>query len=143
MNKERLLRLAEFLEKEVPKDRFYYNHWVGHDWRGMDDLSCGTTACALGWAATIPEFHEAGLRLLKGHKRVDGTYYGYVGVVNAQGTPISWDSFNAAMNFFEVPYGMAEFLFVPLSDEDDATAEDVAVKIRWCVNHLVGTERED
>jgi hypothetical protein len=59
MNKRRLLRLAAFLE-ELPPKRFDYSVWVGFDWKGAKDLSCGTTACALGWATTIPSF---GLRL--------------------------------------------------------------------------------
>jgi len=28
------------------------------------DVNCGTTACALGWAATIPAFRKAGLKLV-------------------------------------------------------------------------------
>lgn len=58
----RLLKLAAFLEQLDPK-RFNYRRWVGDDWKGAQDLSCGTTACALGWAATMPEFQELGLRL--------------------------------------------------------------------------------
>lgn len=58
----RLLRLADFLDA-LPPERFNYNTWVGPNWKGAQDLSCGTTACALGWAATMPEFRELGLRL--------------------------------------------------------------------------------
>ncbi|MGH7749129.1 MAG: hypothetical protein ACREQ5_30855, partial [Candidatus Dormibacteria bacterium] len=59
----RLLRLADFLENDVPADRFDFAHWVGKDWAGAPDLSCGTSACALGWATTIPEFQALGLKL--------------------------------------------------------------------------------
>jgi len=62
MNKRRLLKLAEFLEK-LPRKRFNYRRWVGGDWGGAKDLSCGTNACALGWATTIPTLRRAGLRL--------------------------------------------------------------------------------
>jgi len=55
MNKRRLLRLALLLET-LPRKRFDYGHWVGEDWKGDKSLSCGTTACALGWATTVPSF---------------------------------------------------------------------------------------
>lgn len=61
---KRLLKLADFLEK-LPRKRFDYSTWVGSSWEGAPDLSCGTTACALGWAATMPEFRRLGLRLEK------------------------------------------------------------------------------
>lgn len=57
----RLLKLARFLERLPPK-RFNYNTYVGADWKG-DAKLCGTTACAIGWATTIPEFRKLGLRL--------------------------------------------------------------------------------
>lgn len=58
----RLLKLADFLDT-LPPERFNYAYWVGHDWDGRPDLSCGTTACALGWATTMPTFRRLGLRL--------------------------------------------------------------------------------
>jgi hypothetical protein len=60
--RRRLLKLAAFL-RTLPAKRFNFGHWVGEDWRGDDDLSCGTTACALGWATTIPAFRRLGLRM--------------------------------------------------------------------------------
>jgi len=68
MNKRRLLALADKLE-EVPRDRFNFSSWVGEDWGGKQDLSCGTTACALGWATTIPMLRKAGLYLRKSRSR--------------------------------------------------------------------------
>lgn len=58
VTKENLDNLAKLsaLLKTVPPERFYYGSWVGDDWAGRQDLSCGTTACALGWATQIPEF---------------------------------------------------------------------------------------
>jgi len=63
MNKERLLLLAEFLETKVPEDRFDYTTVVGSNWKYALDLSCGTVACALGWATQIPELAAEGLTL--------------------------------------------------------------------------------
>ncbi len=63
-SRRRLLVLADFLDA-LPPRRFDYSSWVGMDWKGLPDLSCGTTACALGWATAIPEFQALGLRLVK------------------------------------------------------------------------------
>jgi hypothetical protein len=59
---QRLLKLAAYL-RTVPPKRFDYRHWVGRDWKGAPDLSCGTTACALGHAASMPAFRKLGLHL--------------------------------------------------------------------------------
>jgi hypothetical protein len=61
MNKENLLILADFLEKEVhEKQRFKFDYscYLGEDWNGSQDLSCGTTACAMGITPQIPKFKK-------------------------------------------------------------------------------------
>jgi len=71
--KDLLLELATFLEA-LPPERFDYGSWVGAKWKDAQDLSCGTTACALGWAATLPSCRQEGLRL--GRDRFgDGTVH--------------------------------------------------------------------
>ncbi len=78
--KFRMLYLAKFL-RGLPPERFDYSSWVGDTWLKKQDLSCGTTACALGWAATIPEFRKStGLRLVESFGR---------GVVTAPGVAIA------------------------------------------------------
>lgn len=49
---DRLNKLADFLDK-LPDNRFDYRYFVGGNWRGEKDLSCGTTACAAGWACVL------------------------------------------------------------------------------------------
>lgn len=66
----RLEKLCDLLEN-LPRKRFDYSHWVGEDWQGKPDLSCGTTACALGWATTIPSLRRLGLRLYKAEDQSD------------------------------------------------------------------------
>lgn len=59
--KRRLLKLADFLETKVPPERFNLHTWAeGH---GFLEGKCGTFGCAIGWAASIPAFKRAGLRL--------------------------------------------------------------------------------
>lgn len=55
------LLLAKLLRERVPADRFDISEWVGEDWQGDPGLSCGTKACAVGWASAFPEFQEMGL----------------------------------------------------------------------------------
>lgn len=50
-----LERLCDLLES-LPRECFDYGRWAS----GADLNVCGTTACALGWATTIP---ECGLRI--------------------------------------------------------------------------------
>lgn len=59
-----LLQLARFL-LELKPGRFNFKEWAGDDWEGKPDLSCGTTACAMGWATTLPSFRKLGLRLVR------------------------------------------------------------------------------
>lgn len=57
MNKDRLLKLADFLDT-VPDDRFDMHTWASG---GFEPEACGTVACAAGWACTI--FKDEGLHL--------------------------------------------------------------------------------
>lgn len=75
---ERLTKLIEFMESLPPEADGHFNmrSWIGHsdakdhyphlsdgDVVTMDKLlTCGTTACALGWATAMPYFRELGLR---------------------------------------------------------------------------------
>jgi hypothetical protein len=122
--KRRLLKLAAFLEK-LPPNRFNFATWVGCHWNGAADLSCGTTACALGWATTIPEFQRLGLRMRKVRglppfpciKR--SNYYG----INA--------AHHAANKLFDLEMHESQSLFVPgYGLNSDATAKQVAKHIR-------------
>jgi hypothetical protein len=65
--KKRLLTLAKFL-RTVPKKRFKMWTWATGDFCGKKNEpkhnECGTAACAMGWACTIPSFRRAGLKLI-------------------------------------------------------------------------------
>jgi hypothetical protein len=77
--KTRLLKLAEFMERLPKEDREHFNMgvWFMHAGAGhghgvspgqvvgkKEITKCGTSACALGWATTIPAFRRAGLKLI-------------------------------------------------------------------------------
>lgn len=103
----RLLALAKLLMR-LPAERFNFNHVVSERWGGAQDISCGTTACALGWAATMPALRRQGLRILR-HQRGNG--------VGVSLTPdLSYDMSSeryAARVLFAVTYDDFERLFVP------------------------------
>lgn len=119
-----LTELVELLDT-LPPERFDYNVWVGRDWKGAPDLSCGTTACAAGWATTLPSFQSTGLRL-RGRTVVCGD----VGVLDGDGV-------DAMAEALGISVGDAEFLFSPDVDRygrqspgADASAVEVAAHIR-------------
>jgi len=127
--KRRLLALADLLQKLPPK-RFDYSHWVGDDWKGKQDLSCGTTACAFGWATTMPSLRRLGLVLHKSEVTLHKNG-GYL-----------FPS-EAAKEVFGLSYAEFEYLFVPYSERDlpkyklpvsyipdSASAKTVAAHIR-------------
>lgn len=136
VSKNRLLKLADFLEK-LPPERFNYAHWVGLDWKGDPNLSCGTTACALGWATTIPSLQKAGLTL---HQPREACGAGFVALCGEE--PPNYLTENsisemAAMRVFGLTSEEATFLFYPYTDMDghespnqDASAKVVAKHIR-------------
>lgn len=53
--------------------------WGRHGKIGLSESLCGTSACALGWAATDKGFRKAGLRLEFSDTYADG--YGGAGIV--------------------------------------------------------------
>ena len=119
---KRLLKLAKFLQT-VPRERFDYNTFVGDDWKGAQNLSCGTQACALGWAATMPTFRRLGLYLKQaGYPALKGDTRSH--------------AFEVAAKLFGISIHDAHDLFSPMYnwdagiDEGSATPKYVARKIR-------------
>lgn len=109
---KRLLKLADYL-KTVPKERFDMSRVVGDSWGGKQDLSCGTSACAMGWAATMPTFRRLGLRLGGGF---DVFIKGFD----------SWDM--AAEELFNIDDNDVEALFGPQSPAQTPTAKAVQIR---------------
>lgn len=119
-----LLQLADFLEKLSP-ERFDYGVWVGETWKGDPDLSCGTTACAAGWACVI--FPELKLyrdgkvsRAVRLHRVVDGKdHYD------------QFDSVTAAVRrLLLLDHKTAHWLFLPLASPPDVVKVASAIMAR-------------
>lgn len=134
MNKygKRLLKLEDFLHA-LPRKKFDYSRWVGDEFKTGDNLrTCGTTACALGWATTIPAFRRLGLCMWED---LDG--------VNSPGTSCGGDSSFAVEKVFDLNYQEYELLFIPGANEyegldHNATPKQVARHIRKFVKTKYG-----
>ena len=117
MKKKRLRRLSAFLKTIRPRD-FDMETWrFGPD---PEPKTCGTTGCALGWACTIPEFKEAGLKMYGGCPRY------------ADGAGIHTDGYHAGAEFFGLTLAQSYHLFDPSAYEDEGaftTPADVAKRI--------------
>lgn len=114
MNRDRLQKLADHL-RTVPPEQFDMSFW----W-------CGTAGCAAGHACQIPEFREAGLVI-----------YGCFIVYPKRFAPFDpslVSSFNSVMDFFELEYGAAKYIFLPSQYAvDHATTADVIARIAFVV----------
>ncbi len=123
MHVDRLLLLADFLET-VPPERFDMARWTGVDWAGKSDLSCGTAACAMGWATTIPQFRKLGLKLNKFGVPEFKSYFGY----------------GAATRLFDIDFYETTYLFASYTNFRHSS-RNVARKIRDFIdNGMPGRE---
>jgi hypothetical protein len=122
VNKERLLRLADLLDTIQP-GRFDFGVWVSgpHDGDCYDLNHCGTVACALGWATTIPEF---GLRFRWGSvSLVEDSFH-------------DDGPFHAACHVFDIDMPTAKQIFAngdPEVDVQTYSAQHAAAHIRKVV----------
>lgn len=124
---KRLLRLAALL-RTVPRKRFNISRWTNGPFCGKDKEpqhnECGASACAFGWACTIPSFKKAGLHLVKERDRWGEEGFIYYPKYNGQ------SGFSAAQEFFNITEDEAEILF---SEENPNSAKQAAKRIEKLV----------
>lgn len=99
---KRLLKLADIL-RAVPRKQFDMNQWT-------KDESCGTVACAAGWACMDPGFRRAGLHLVETTNWC-GTNL-FPALTEADGY-VEKNEWRALEKFFDLTPREAELLFMP------------------------------
>lgn len=129
------LDLLELLAKRLETEEkipFYYGSFVGADWKGAEDLSCGTTACAAGIATTMPEFRELGLRLHRSSHYKQDVYPAvgcYTGII-AMAKVLSLSDDEASYLFTPSQFLHSHNCALPMSPGACGTATGVAAHIR-------------
>jgi hypothetical protein len=122
----RLLKLADFLDK-LPRKFFDYGNWAKTDGKKRVVQECGTNACALGWACTMPEFKRLGATLVVDFvDNDDGLYL----APRMRKENQSRFEYGVSEDVFGLSCAEHETLFRPGDDEDAATPKYVAKKIR-------------
>lgn len=114
---QRLKILADFLDTKVPAERFHLKLWSDE---GFPKNECGTAACAVGWATTIPEFAADGLHL-------EPWPGGGKCTVLMFGAQAHW---SAAERFFELEHFEAKHLFGENAYSDPTDKRAVVSRIR-------------
>lgn len=122
IGKRRLLKLVDFLETADLPGEFDMGSWSKEEENGRP--KCGTAACAMGWATTIPSFRRAGLFL---NECGDPEFKGYT-------------ESQAAARFFGIENEQALNLFVYYNHEHRGTAARQAVA--RCIRHLIASEEK-
>jgi hypothetical protein len=115
---DRLEKLHAFLGTVKPK-KFNFGSWAASKSGTPDVNVCGTTACALGWAGTMPEFRKRGLRLE--WDTCDGVIEAEVRLPDTDDPTEYFSGETAGAVFFGLSMREAYYLFIPNSDE----AEDM------------------
>lgn len=119
MNRKRLNYLAIELVKNAlnPKGaKFDLTAWY-HTLNQKKPISCGTTACAFGFAALLPEFKKQGLQqnggapFIMSKTRPDPTLERYTTATTVNGYRVT--GFGAAAVFFDISIREAQELFNP------------------------------
>lgn len=143
---DRLMNLASFLDT-IPEKNFDYSSYVDNwDGKSQDLISCGSTACALGWAAMMPEIAALGV-VLSPSETVKGL--GYVTFTGDKITPNCNQSLDVGRKVFDLTIEEFYFLFMPdhhmsfddeeetsyCSPDENASAKEVANHIRLFVRN--------
>lgn len=145
MKTARLLYLADQLEK-IPRKKFDFRSWSALDGESLIDergdeaarsrfKACGTTACAIGWAASMPKFRRLKFKLSREGEP------SFVCSTEKHPGPQEYLGLGAISALFEISSDAAIFLFMPVGAAypvstlgmglpKTATPKQVAARIR-------------
>lgn len=116
-----LQKLADGLRK-IPESKFNYEELISDgDSNTLEDMECGTRACAIGWCPYIfPDTWR---------------FYG-----NWPGLRTGYPTGKyAAEKFFGLDCEQANYLFLPTIEEEKWTPLQVADRIEWFIEEMIRT----
>lgn len=145
--KRRLNTLIEYMDTlKVAGGHFKMRQWIAHKGRvatinvhGIDGkspvkkeqlLECGMSACAAGWACTVPSFQRAGLMMKAGDFSDD---------TNLRPVYGGEEHFDAIIKFFDLNERQARRLFGPYR-RDVNTPKEWATSARKIVAQFAAQE---
>jgi len=126
---DRLEKLYAFMGTVKPT-KFYFGEWaVAESEETANINACGTTACAMGWAGSMPEFRKRGLKLV--WEKDIGS--GYVEFVDRNGYKLFGE--HAGAKFFGLTEDESNHLFIPWSDyEENMSLAQYRRRLRGFIN---------
>lgn len=143
----RLTKLSQHL-RSLPAKKFNLDTWVNQptvrfgedidESKVIDDVNnpeCGTTACACGHAATIPEFRRAGLKFTQNYWGGNEIQYKKPGSKGDASI-----AFRAASEFFKLENDISDYLFSP--DEYPHNAKGRMAVVNRIEAHVRKLQRE-
>lgn len=104
----RLNLLANLLEERVKPERFDLRTWSAE---ACEEGSCGTSACAVGWACSFPEFIEMGLSMSKDFDPAYGVFPQGVSSDVAMDHYNAYTGWDAVCHCFGIYHDQATMLF--------------------------------
>lgn len=130
MNSERLLKLAEFLENNVPDEKFDMDLVIQKCKSVEDAKTCNSVCCAIGWTPHVfPDLVEYVRDTTE--EEVDSKGYPYISLRLINGSEAMLDYLTVAERLFDISSNGAEDLFNPWHDADGRpTPQMVAKEIR-------------
>lgn len=123
MNKRALELLVKALENpKLHKKNFNLHNWAnGPHPPKKPTLECGSTACAIGLACTIPEWKKDGFKMVAEGDAYCPEYGPYA-------------SFDAVSRYLRITYEDVMYLFHEDSYLPEASPQDVANRIKEFIN---------
>jgi len=118
MNKDRLLKLADFVEANAVDNKFNMTTYFSNSVTKPEDLqhNCGTIACLAGWGCLVPEFRKDGY-----HTELYDLINPQLGIVPAYNGK---KMFDALQDFFEISAQESFYLFGEYADDEETVSRN-------------------
>jgi hypothetical protein len=160
MNKERMLQLADYIEK-LPEHKFEMQYWIsqkvqkensyGEDYwktdyaplgdsiRLIEPLDCGTACCIAGWATAI-ENNFKPIAIVQNGQSIENRALEWLDLTEKQGQNLFLINIDTVWTYY-----LEKCNFGLIEDEDcftDVTNKDAALVIRDIANGVIDIDKK-